>query len=365
MLRCRASCTSSAQVVARLYLHTTQTHHIQHDPTEQEREKQLRDMVLQKYRGMRSPAATHHTYGNFASTGAFASSMGNDGRADASSTSSSCEGNGRCDMGGQGRGRPDLFMLFTGAALMYVSGKILFMRARRDVSEVDTPLWVASPELQAKHFIYCAQFTPKVRDEIRHSFQAVRENNPFVNFYAWLPSQQPYFGVGQRHSFSEAMNSIVAALVRGDQLSYIALGYAFRNALAQRDSDPRNRLDGFVDSLQSGTGLSHYVSPAASATSSSPPLYYGASPAASMSHVPPGPTSYMPAHMQDPINPYLSPQYPGTTHAHASPSSNSNSTNNDVAGGLEYALNTPPNEAHASVPFTSDNNSVATNDYRK
>ncbi|KAH9597665.1 hypothetical protein LSM04_006614 [Trypanosoma melophagium] len=289
------SCTFSAPVLinARRFL-------IPEDPLEREREKELREKVLQGYRGMKLPEMTDFRYGHFAS---------GEGAITSATSQAYYAANSGFSLGGAGsvgRQGVDWLMLFTGLALVYMTSKVMFQRfSVGNMDDVSVPLWTASLDVQAKYLLFSIQFDVKAREEIRKSYHNVRQANPFTDFFHWLRFQHPEFGQGTVYSYDDAVKTLTTILSSGNSQTLMILARGVQNALRKKDGNPSQRIDEFLVSLGAIARVERMET-----------------------------NTLVPGYMQPPI---LSPQTPlvyGTE-----------PTN------IQSALDVTPSERHSSVPF--------------
>lgn len=282
------------------------------DLMEREREKELRRQVLQKYKGMEIPEMTSFEYGHFSTGGiqaaaaqqamrgqGFTGFFGAENRSGGTNGGNSSGGNedngwsaGK-NAGAPGTGVPrafrvDWLMLFTGFALVYASGKILWNPATRSVSDLEFPLWSASLETQAKHLLFSVQFDERTREEMKREFQTVRQTNPFADFFQWVSSRNPEFCRGDRSSAETNVGTLVGVLSSTNSRDLVALASALRHSLSRRGGDAGSRVDGFmaqvlsngalVGGLQGTFGAGRFAVPAYPPPPPSPPSPYGLEP---------------------------------------------------------------------------------------
>lgn len=256
------------------------------DLVEREREKELRQLVLQKYRGMQIPEMTDIQYGHFSTGGIQAAAaqqaMSSQGygsmfsSAGGGSTSTAAGGScstGNCGAGGSGGGagasgatggmpngmpmkpRTDWLMLFTGLALMWVSAKIIYSQMTRGVDDLDFPLWTASLEVQAKHLLFCVQFDDQTRSQLKRDFQVVRQSNPFADFFQWVHSRQPQYLSGRVNSLDMAIGAVIQSLSNTNSRELMSFATALRQSLTRKGGDPQTRLDDFVNNLSPANSM--------------------------------------------------------------------------------------------------------------
>lgn len=221
---------------------------MEQDPVETEREKELRQRVLAQYRGMQVPEMTNFQYGHFA-TGGIRATATQQAYADAGFQNFS-----QAMGGGMRTVKVDWLMLFTGVALVYVTGKLMFQQFTMGMSDVQLPLWTASLELQAKYILFTVQFDSHTRDYLQKEFQAVREANPFADFFEWLRVQRPEYGNGRRSTFENSMTAVMVQLRSNDRSTLFPFYGAVRQAMMRRGGDAQDRIDTFLDNVQQGGG---------------------------------------------------------------------------------------------------------------
>lgn len=232
-------------VGARL-LSSTAVLRLEQSAEERTREEELRQRVQQKYRGMQIPEMTHHEYGHFSTTGINASA------AHQAARSAGVEGYPGFGGGAfQNRGRVDWLLLLTGCTLVYLSFKILFRQFTRGVNGLELPLWTASIELQAKHILFAVQFQQSEQDQIKKDFEAVRQTNPFVDFFEWVRSRRPEFCCGRKYGADYVMHTLVSCLRSGDGTQLATLARTLQQSMTRKNGDSLQRVDDFVEQLQS------------------------------------------------------------------------------------------------------------------
>ncbi|ORC89432.1 uncharacterized protein TM35_000122070 [Trypanosoma theileri] len=217
---------------------------IPEDPLEREREKELREKVLQRYRGMKIPEMVNFRYGHFASE---------EGATASAASQAYYAANGGLPIGGAGstgRQGVDWLMLFTGCALVYVTSKFMLRRfSGGDMDDVSIPLWTASLDVQAKYLLFSIQFDVTAREEIRKSYHNVRQANPFTDFFQWLRFRHPEFGQGIVYSYDDAVETLTTILSSGNSQTLMILARGVQNALRKKDGNPAQRIDEFLISL--------------------------------------------------------------------------------------------------------------------
>ncbi|KAG5479781.1 hypothetical protein LSCM4_05789 [Leishmania orientalis] len=213
---------------------------------ERAREEELRRKVLQKYRGVQIPEATAHEYGHFSRMGINASA--------AQQAASNARAQGLSGFGGvpfQNRGGVDWLMLLTGCMLVYFSGKIFFRQFARGVNGLEMPLWTASVELQAKHLLFAVQFQQSEQEQLRKEFEAVRQINPFVNFFEWVRSRRPEFCSGRKYGTEYVMLTLVSYLCSSDGIRLGTVARTLQQSMTHKSTDSLQRVDDFIEQLQS------------------------------------------------------------------------------------------------------------------
>ncbi|KPI89580.1 hypothetical protein ABL78_1348 [Leptomonas seymouri] len=213
---------------------------------ERAREEELRQKIQQKYRGMQIPPIAEHHYGHFSTMGI------NETAAHQAAGDARSQDFG--NFGGQnvqGRGKVDWMMLFTGCALVYFSGKIFFNQFTRGVNGLEMPLWTASVEIQAKHLVFAIQFNRDEQDQLKKEFEAFRQTNPFVNFFEWLRSRRPEFCSGRKYNADYVLNALVSSLRSNDNVQLASLVRTLQQSMNQQTGDSLQRVDNFVERLQS------------------------------------------------------------------------------------------------------------------
>ncbi|GET88307.1 hypothetical protein, conserved [Leishmania tarentolae] len=246
MLRVSMHRTSPPFWVGGRFLSTTAILRLEQSGEERAREEELRQKVQQKYRGMQIPEMTHHEYGHFSTMGINASA--------AAQAARSAGVQGYSGFGGspfQNRGRVDWLFLLTGCTLVYFSGKILFRQFTRGVNGLELPLWTASAELQAKHILFAVQFQQSEQDQMRKDFEAVRQTNPFVDFFEWVRSRRPEFCCGRKYGADYVMNALISCLRSSDGTQLATLARTLQQSMIRKSGDSLQRVDDFVEQLQS------------------------------------------------------------------------------------------------------------------
>lgn len=227
------------------------------DPEEREREVNLRNQVMQKFKGMPIPEITHHEYGHFATSGINYQAAGQ-AFGDAQNSAGSAWQSGKFTAAAPnatGKVGVDWVMLLTGCLLVFVSGQMLYQQMGRDVDDLEIPLWVASIDTQAKHLILSVQFDQATRDGLKKEFQTVRLNNPLADFFEWVRTQRPEFGFGNRYGMDYAMGTVTSILSSTNSRELVAFAQALQGAMNRRDGSPQQRLDDFLQKLQTVGGL--------------------------------------------------------------------------------------------------------------
>lgn len=216
---------------------------------ERAREEALRQKVQQKYRGMQIPPLSSYEYGHFSTMGL---------NATAAKAATDARAQGGAGFGGAAfpsRQGTDWLMLLTGCALVYFSGKILFRQFTRGVNGLEMPLWTASVEQQAKHLLFAVQFEQSEQDQLKREFEAVRQTNPFVDFFEWVRSRRPEFCCGRKYAPDYVVHALVSALRSSDGTQLASLARTLQSSLSRKNGDAMQRVDDFVDQLHSAGSL--------------------------------------------------------------------------------------------------------------
>ncbi|KAG5479397.1 hypothetical protein LSCM1_04657 [Leishmania martiniquensis] len=219
---------------------------LEHSAEERAREEELRRKVLQKFRGMQIPETINHEYGHFSTMGINASA--------AQQAARNAETQGHSGFGGaplQNRRGVDWLMLLTGCMLVYFSGKILFRQLARGVNDLEMPLWTASVELQAKHFLFAVQFQQSEQGQLKREFEAVRQTNPFVDFFEWVRSRRPEFCSGRKYRADYVMHTLVSYLRSSDGTQLVTVARTLQQSMTRKSGDSLQRVDDFLEQLQS------------------------------------------------------------------------------------------------------------------
>ncbi|KEG12081.1 hypothetical protein DQ04_02021070 [Trypanosoma grayi] len=223
---------------------------IAEDPLEREREKELRQRVIQRYRGVNLPELTDFRYGHFAAQ---------EGATTSAASQAYATVNNGFPMGGagsSGRQGVDWLMLFTGFALVYVSSKFMLQRfSFGDIDNINMPLWSASLETQAKYLLFSIQYDVRTREQIRQAYHNVRQTNPFTDFFQWLRVQHPEYGHGVLYNYENAVGTLVSILSSGSSDSLMTLARSVQNALRKQGGSPAQRIDDFVTDLGALAGM--------------------------------------------------------------------------------------------------------------
>ncbi|CAM67804.1 conserved hypothetical protein [Leishmania infantum JPCM5] len=254
MLRLSMHRTSPPFWVGARLLSSTAVLRVEQSAEERAREEELRQKVQQKYRGMPIPEMTHHEYGHFSTMGINASA--------AQQAARSAGVQGYPGFGGgafQNRGRVDWLFLLTGCTMVYLSGKILFRQFTRGVNGLELPLWTASVELQAKHILFAVQFQQSEQEQMKKDFEAVRQTNPFVDFFEWVRSRRPEFCSGRKYGADYVMHTLVSCLRGSDGTQLATLARTLQQSMTRRNGDSLQRVDDFVEQLQSAGYLFHGI----------------------------------------------------------------------------------------------------------
>ncbi|KAG5505710.1 hypothetical protein JKF63_05045 [Porcisia hertigi] len=232
------------------FFSSTSALRLEHSPEERAREEELRQKVQQKYRGMQFPEITNHQYGHFSILGINVSA--------AQQAASHAGVQGYPGFGGtpfEKRRSVDWLMLLTGCLLVYFSSKILFRQITRGVNELEFPLWTASIEVQAKHLLFAVQFQRSEQEQMRKDFEAVRQINPFVDFFEWVRSRRPEFCSGRKYGADYVMHTLVSSFLSSDGAQLAAVARTLQQSIVQINDDPLQRVDNFVEQLQSTSHL--------------------------------------------------------------------------------------------------------------
>lgn len=183
--------------------------------TEAERETLLRQCVLKRYPEMRPPVSELQ-YGSFAR------------EADPGYPRSRSLG-----------GRFLLFVLGS-TALIWMVTKNAFKKERLAI-----PLWTSSVCNQAKHIIFQSQYDKKVRDSMSVEFVALRQANPFLDYFQWVATKCPDFCMGYKYDSATAIGIVTQAMAVKDSPALISA--LSTKKLSNRDA--RQRVDDLVDAL--------------------------------------------------------------------------------------------------------------------
>lgn len=255
----------------RSFFAKTCTLQLEYSAEERAREEELRQKIQQKYRGMQIPPFTNHQYGHFSTMG-----LNETAAQQAAADAGSQKFGGFGGQAFQGRSGVDWIMLLTGCALVYFSGKILFNQFTRGVNGLEMPLWTASIDMQAKHLLFAVQFDQQEQDQLKKDFEVVRQTNPFVNFFEWVRSRRPEFCCGRKYTPDYVLNILVSSLRSNDSAQLAGLARTLQQSMNQRKGDSLQRVDDFVERLQT-TGVMFQSLRGAGPTSAFTPSHQPAS----------------------------------------------------------------------------------------
>eukprot|EP00796_Vickermania_ingenoplastis_P009998 gene9998-6978_t len=138
--------------------------------------------------------------------------------------------------------RRRLITLLLMGILTLWSFKLLFRTMSKD--NLFIPLWAASAENQAKHYLFLIQFDNATQKSLSTSFTAIKELNPLADFFTWLSVQRPEFCSGYRYPSSYVIAAISNNIQSPNDMSRAMIPLMF-----QSSNDPRRRVDDFVDAV--------------------------------------------------------------------------------------------------------------------
>ena len=267
MLRCIKVPSPVAVGHGRFFFFKTCTLRLEQNPEELVREEELRKKVQEKFRGMQIPPMQNPQYGHFSTMG-----INETAAQQAAGDAGAQRFGGFGAQSFQSRGGVDWLMLLTGCALVYFSGKILFSQLTRGVNGLEMPLWTASVEMQAKHLLFAVQFNQQEQDQLKKDFEVVRQTNPFTNFFEWVRSRRPEFCCGRKYSPDYVLHTLISSLCSNDSTQLASLVRTLQQSMRRQAGDPLQRVDEFVEQLQS-TGYMYQALRGAAPTGTFYPNY--------------------------------------------------------------------------------------------
>lgn len=199
---------------------------------ELEKEIALRERVLQSYPGLRAPSISNFTYSSFSNS-----------ENDVISSSKIIP---------HSNGRQRIFLLlFTGFMIVWTYRTI---NNKMQKENLMVPIWTASSENQAKHFLFLIQYSKGTRDALVSQFSILKEGNPLIDFFEWIAVQKPDFGVGYKYNAQVVLNVICSAFNSSNNLvSFRLLAPEVWKTRGEENS--RQTIDALVDAIVLSKGI--------------------------------------------------------------------------------------------------------------
>lgn len=186
---------------------------------ELEKEKSLRENVLTKYPHLRISPMTSLDYGSFSDSQSIANS----------------------NLNHRSSGGRTFFLLCVAGFLAFETSRL--MRASFSKNNLSLPLWTGSNEEITKHFLFVTQFDKSKQESLLSKFTSLRRENPLLNFFSWVETEEPDFCRGKKYTKESALAITLNFLKSNDLSMYVML------ALKNKNLNPQERIDSFIDSI--------------------------------------------------------------------------------------------------------------------
>lgn len=186
---------------------------------ELEKEKSLREKLLQKYPHLKFQALSSLEYGSF-SDSQIKGEIGTKARSSGSRTL--------------------LLICVAGLMVFWISE---LLQDNYSINNLTIPLWTASNSEKAKHFLFAIQFDKKNQKALLSKFNSLKRVNPLLDFFSWIEYEHPDFCQGRKYTKEVVLHTILNALQHHDISKYVMI------TMDNRNIDEKQRVDMFIDSI--------------------------------------------------------------------------------------------------------------------
>ncbi|CCW64555.1 unnamed protein product [Phytomonas sp. EM1] len=241
----KVSYVVQASITNQLSFSTASGQRMESESSERERECELRRQVLYKYNGVKIPELVSFNYGHFSSVNINLSATQYALRdADDSFNSNILPNNSSKEIR-----RMIWLMILSGLTLIYFLRKVV-LQTSRGLNDLELPLWLASIERQSKHIIFLIQFDEQTRIDLRKEFESVHFLNPFIDFFDWVKTKRPEFGLGIRYDPGVSIGILLTFLANTESHVLTIFIRSIQMASLKRNVSPMQRLDEFIDHIR-------------------------------------------------------------------------------------------------------------------
>ncbi|CCW72079.1 unnamed protein product [Phytomonas sp. Hart1] len=255
----RVPYVTQTPITNHLLFSTTSKLYLEAGLSEQDRERELRKLVLRKYNGTSIPEINSFEYGHFSSGDINVST------AQYAFHDSDASFNGDILSNNGWRRIINMIwpIIFVGFALIYFLSNV-FLRTSYVLNGLDLPLWLASIERHSKYIIFEIQFDEQTKNNLKKEFEFVHLSNPFVDFFVWVKTRKPEFEFGIRYGPEVCINTLLSFLANTEPHMLTIFYRSIQMASLKKNKSPTQRLDEFIDQIRfSGAVLNGCMNPRA------------------------------------------------------------------------------------------------------